>query len=200
MAGNIDDFKVTSTAMTNMDNLATFNVRGVMDANTIIAALSTGESNSILTLVMLGHSDSTMTVADFAGVPSSLHITTLEFFPLMTGAINFPATLYQIAIDTNPVFNDFDSAGAPVIHILSIGGIGTGLTYGTLDLTACTTFGISADLSVTDVNNILIALDANGINNGNVGLKQVPDAVPTGAGATAAANLLGKGWTVQVDP
>lgn len=55
-------------------------------------------------------------------------------------------------------------------------------------------------LPVAVVNSILIALDNAGLSNGTVGLQdQTPAAAPTGAGATAVTNLVGKGWTVATD-
>ena len=59
-------------------------------------------------------------------------------------------------------------------------------------------------LTVAEVNARLVALDSNGKSNGSVGLAQYlsgtfSPAVPTGAGATAKANLQGKGWIVTTD-
>lgn len=55
-------------------------------------------------------------------------------------------------------------------------------------------------LSTSDVDAVLVALDGNGLNNGTVDLSgQTPSAPPTGTGRTAAASLIGKGWTVTVD-
>lgn len=55
-------------------------------------------------------------------------------------------------------------------------------------------------LTVAAVSNSLIQLDANGLNNGIVDLSnQTPAAPPNAGGATAAANLIGKGWTVTTD-
>lgn len=55
-------------------------------------------------------------------------------------------------------------------------------------------------ISVTDINNALVALDTNGITNGNfISTIQSPLAAPTGLGATAKTNLIGKGWTVVTD-
>jgi hypothetical protein len=56
------------------------------------------------------------------------------------------------------------------------------------------------ELPVSVVNYILSALDTNGASNGTVKLaSQTPAAAPTGSGITAAANLVGKGWTVTTD-
>lgn len=55
-------------------------------------------------------------------------------------------------------------------------------------------------LTVSNVNAILIALDSNGLLNGNLNLGgQTPAAAPSGAGITAKNNLISKGWTVLTD-
>ena len=52
---------------------------------------------------------------------------------------------------------------------------------------------------MTDVNNWLIGLDGNGLSNGICVLHGTVSTPPTGAGATAKTNLIGKGWTVNTD-
>jgi len=55
-------------------------------------------------------------------------------------------------------------------------------------------------LDVAAVNQALIDLDTNGKLNGFASfVNQIPTATPTGAGATAKANLISKGWTVNTD-
>lgn len=59
-------------------------------------------------------------------------------------------------------------------------------------------------LSVSDVNAILQALDANGKSGGTVSIAQFwsghfAASAPTGAGAAAKTSLQGKGWTVVTD-
>lgn len=55
-------------------------------------------------------------------------------------------------------------------------------------------------LPTADVNFALQHLDGTGITGGTVTLDgQTPAAPPTGAGITAAANLVTKGWTVVTD-
>jgi hypothetical protein len=56
-----------------------------------------------------------------------------------------------------------------------------------------------ASLNVASVNALLIALDANGLNNGAVNVSGGTSAAPTGAGITAKNNLIGKGWTVTTN-
>lgn len=71
----------------------------------------------------------------------------------------------------------------------------------------CVSFLQSASgLSVSEVNDILVALDTNGLTTGTRTINiaqylagQVLAAAPTGAGATAKTSLQGKGWTVTTD-
>lgn len=49
------------------------------------------------------------------------------------------------------------------------------------------------------VDNILMILDDNGLTGGEVYLGGGTNAAPSGAGATAASNLIGKGWTVSTN-
>lgn len=56
--------------------------------------------------------------------------------------------------------------------------------------------GTGAALNVASVNAILVALDANGLTNGAVNMSGGTSAAPTGAGLTAKANLIAKGWFV----
>lgn len=59
---------------------------------------------------------------------------------------------------------------------------------------------VNNKITIADVNSILIKLDTSGLFNGNVQtLGQTPAAPPSGAGITAANNLIGKGWTVITD-
>lgn len=81
------------------------------------------------------------------------------------------------------------------------------MTNFTGSLANCKYFeAIACQLPVADVNTILVALDANGIVYVPAGFgvscylyNQTPAAPPSGAGATAKANLLTKGWTVNTD-
>lgn len=78
----------------------------------------------------------------------------------------------------------------------------------TLDLTKTPNLTIhnqaTSGLSVAEVNARLIALDANGLSNGQCTLNQFVSgkyaaAVPTGAGATAKTSLQAKGWSVTTN-
>ena len=60
------------------------------------------------------------------------------------------------------------------------------------------TFNVAnnAIISATNINNMLIAIDATGITTGNITMNGGTNAAPTGAGITAASNLSGRGVSV----
>ena len=67
-------------------------------------------------------------------------------------------------------------------------------------LSSCTNIdAFNCGLSETTVNTILIALDINGLSSGFVDLSSGTSIAPTGAGITAAANLITKSWTVNTN-
>jgi hypothetical protein len=68
-------------------------------------------------------------------------------------------------------------------------------------LAGCSLFdGNIQTATVGWVNAVLVALDNNGLTGGSVTLLQATTpAPPSGAGITAKANLIGKGWTVTTD-
>lgn len=99
---------------------------------------------------------------------------------LTTGAfetLNFSgcSSLEYAELSGNLNLTNVIIAGCPSINYLSLGG---------------------CDLTVSSVNTILTTLDANGILSGFVVLSGGTNAAPTGAGLTAKANLLTKGWFV----
>jgi len=58
--------------------------------------------------------------------------------------------------------------------------------------------GVGVGMVAAEINNILIDLDATGVNNGYCDLTG-SHAAPTGAGAAAKTSLQGKGWTVDTN-
>jgi len=67
-------------------------------------------------------------------------------------------------------------------------------------LPSATTVGLQGcALNVASVNAILVALDSNGLSNGEVYLDLGTSAAPTGAGIIAKNNLIAKGWTVATN-
>jgi hypothetical protein len=87
--------------------------------------------------------------------------------------------------------------------LISIGG----LALADVDISGLTTFVgdfecVNSALTVTSVNDILIQLDSVVVLSGahDVLLDGNTSAAPTGAGATAAANLIGRGVNVVTNP
>jgi len=70
------------------------------------------------------------------------------------------------------------------------------------DTTSCTNFTNAfrgCALTATSVNNILISIESTGTSNGTLGMDGGTSAAPTGAGATAKADLITRGWTVTTN-
>lgn len=132
----------------------------------------------------------------------------------VTGNFQIGSNAYQETIDIpsiTTVGGDFITSGTVVTELLvpnlttvsgdliSIGG----LALADVDISGLTTFVgdfecVNAALTVTSVNNILIQLDSVVVLTGayDVLLDGNTSAAPTGAGATAAANLIGRGVNV----
>lgn len=89
--------------------------------------------------------------------------------------------------------------GCPVLNQVTATGctnlVAANLTY---TLLTVVNFNLCA-LPLSYVDAILIGLDGNGISGGSVNLAGGTNAVPGASGQTAAANLIGKGWTVTVN-
>lgn len=81
----------------------------------------------------------------------------------------------------------------------------TGVLDLTLDTNLTTVSMTKIGLSTANINTMLQALDANGKTGGSCNFSQfqssppIAGAPPSGAGATAKTNLVGKGWTVTTD-
>ena len=58
---------------------------------------------------------------------------------------------------------------------------------------------VDCALSLVSVNAILVQLDGAGLSGGTVNLSAGTSSTPNGAGATAAASLIGKGWAVTTN-
>lgn len=159
------------------------------DGNLNLLAHTYADSDPYTILVSSGGATEFYCAGDAPGaIHSIVDITTL------------PSTLI------NMVFyqQDFDSIDTTLLTsctIFACISCASLTTINTTGLTSCTTFYCSGcALDVTNVNNALINLEANGLPNGLVALEgQTPAAAPTGAGATAAADLVTNGWTVSTD-
>lgn len=85
-------------------------------------------------------------------------------------------------------------------YLQSLQMVGVGLVY--IDLEAipekCTALNFNGNvLTETSVDTILILLDANGANGGEVLLQGPAMAAPSSTGDAAVTSLMSKGWTVR---
>jgi len=58
--------------------------------------------------------------------------------------------------------------------------------------------GPGSALNQTSIDNLMIELDTNGLSNGIINLSGGTGPAPSGAGAVAQANLISKGWTINL--
>lgn len=116
-------------------------------------------------------------------------------FPSLTSLTN----LQRIDADQSSITTPVNLANSPNLTYVDFGG-NTGLTSLTIGEQQISYFNASnCALTETAVNNILIALDENGIENGEVYLDSGTNSHPTGDGAGARIQLVQKGWTVETN-
>lgn len=102
-------------------------------------------------------------------------------------AFAFPLVVVRLTFPTNAIT-------ALDVHSKSL------TTLDVSELTALLTLDASGNALTQDaVNAVLMALDNLGLSNGTVDLSGGTSPAPNGAGATAASNLTGKGWTVTTN-
>jgi len=115
------------------------------------------------------------------GIGSAVNQEIILNDALVLTSITFdvPANLERLTVDNAPLLISFSASATTSLSYLRI---------------------TNAALSQSVVNSILVDLDSHGILNGTVNLSgQTPAAPPSGAGITAAANLVINGWTVTTD-
>jgi hypothetical protein len=170
---------------------------GVMNINNVLPPAAT----HIPTMEIIGYIASPQTSCDLTSLPSGVKSIQIQGFPVLATITNIPSSLTNgYSIQQNPLLTAVNSGGSlPNAHNQQLSDNADGLVFGTLNLAACNNFIFNQDFSVSQVNAFLVALDANGISNGNADVTQTPVAAPTGAGATAKTSLLGKSWTLNTD-
>ncbi len=100
-------------------------------------------------------------------------------------------SLTKITLDNMTQLGIFNANGCTKLKTITINNISTCLSF------LC---GQGTRLSTSNINTILTTFDAYGTNGGTIDISgQNPPRVPTGAGATAKANLIGRGWTITTD-
>jgi parallel beta-helix repeat protein len=155
------------------------------------------------------HSTSTMVLVDFGTLVSFCKTLSVYNFPELQYIINLPATLTsQFSFSGNQNLYWVDGGGAAALpqaviqQINGNGSIPAGWAYRDgLQLGTCTNFLFDQNFYTSgDIDSFLLGLDANGLSGGTAIMNgQSPAAPPSGTGATAKANLIGKGWTVTTD-
>lgn len=186
------------------DNFTLFNgslsINGVYDLPNCIPTAASNINSLSLTGSL---NDSPSTSVDFSGfilnVTVSLNIST---FPNLTTVDNIPSYVLRLGIGACEALASINAGGdlpsAPTQMYLQQLPVAT---IGTFHLGAMTNFDTElSHFTTSEINAFLVALDANGISNGNVNVsQQIPAAPPSGAGITAVTNLIGKGWSVATD-
>lgn len=193
--GTIDEFNVNNPNPTH-----TYTVAGNY---TILITIVTPTSllNFSSNGVLMPEVDSIVFIGDVFTALQSLFIQ-------LTGIVTFDSTLlsnYNSFTSLNLAGNQLtsfnftplpNSVQSLVLTQNNISSINTS----SIPSSITSLFIVNNNISTSDVNTILIDLDNGGLINGTVQLgSQSPAAPPSGAGITAANNLIGKGWTVVTD-
>lgn len=207
---------ITSLNFTGLNNLRNLQLIGNSSLTSVdFTALS------ILTSLQVDGCNSLPSL-DFTGLNNltSINITNL---PLIT-SLDFVglSSMSSINIDSIPNLTLIDLTGSTSLTQLTLGSCNslssldlTGLNnlnyvylYNIPLLTSLDVSGVSnlsalilsLSLSVSEVNNILSQLVANGLTSGNFGSNQTPMAIPTGQGVVDTNTLRSRNWIVNVDP
>lgn len=148
-------------------------------------------------------------VSDFANIykfPNlyKLTVTNSNIAGLNGNPNNFNDSLKVYNVYNCPLYSSIDFDGLPTaFEKLEIQGCNSLATFLNLDSipTGITIFNVKyCDLSVANINDILVALDAITFTGTvSIDLRQGAGRVPTGAGLTAKNNLITKGYTVLTD-
>lgn len=130
---------------------------------------------------------------------SGNHITSLTFSSLTTlnnASISGPflTTVNLSSVTTGSA--EYDINGITITSIVLHAATALPSSCLQFDFTSC-----ALPVAGTGgVNDILVKLDGWGRSNGSIDISgQTPSAPPSGAGATAVTNLIGKGWSVTTD-
>lgn len=156
--------------------------------STLLQALDVQNCALLTTLSLVGYADLTSLNLSNSGVTSF----TLTGASSLTEYSSTGCTaLTTVNISTSTALDTINSQGCTTLSSFTISTPSAALlTF--VELTDCA-------LDVASVNALLVALDANGLSGGAVGIAGGTSAAPTGAGITAAANLTGKGWAVATN-
>jgi len=145
---------------------------------------------------------STLSLASLTSIGSSINIAQNQFTSInLSGLAGFSVTL---SITENPNLTSVNIQSV----VTSNGGtmsISQNPVLDTIDINTssldCLDINFSANaLTQTNVDDILIYVDAAGFSNGNLDLSGGTNSTPTGGvGNAEYLSLLGKGWTVSIN-
>lgn len=173
---------------------------GVDDVATVIPLH--GAFGNFSFMEFSGHPDSSMTALDLSILLSNVDLFEVHDFPLLAAVTNVPTTINTLLnFDSNPNLASITAAGGTfgACQNITFSSNKDGIILSTINYSTCTQFSYRQNFSVSQVNAALVGLDGNGLPSGNAFVDQTPDAAPSGAGATAKANLIGKSWSVTTD-
>lgn len=132
----------------------------------------------------------------FLGITNNAYITGFT-------AGNATPALQTLALQTNDNLAFVDATGLSELLYLEASQPNATLLLTSLVITGCSKMNHlsvqTAALDQASVDNALVWLDSTGVINGIVNLSGGTSPTPSGAGATAATNLIGKGWTVTTN-
>ena len=156
----------------------------------------TGLTNSI------DITSSSITTLDLPNAPNctALSVQTSSNLTTLTGLSNLTGIASLFAFNCNLTGTIALPSAAACSNIrLRVNPLLTGLTN-VIGCAACDNIEIDGcGINVTDINDSLIDLDTNGLSSGSYNSSGGTNAAPTGAGATSAANIVGKSWAVTTN-
>jgi hypothetical protein len=156
-------------------------------------------------LYLFGHSISPDTTIDLSGLAASVHSIGIQEWPLLNTITNMPATITnEENIRNNSVLTSIDdSLVTGALFFYSIVGCPS---LPSSEIVAKPNLGNSLQIGIfgngyttADINAILIYIDSAGASGKIITITEGGTAPPSGAGATAKANLISRGNTVTTD-
>lgn len=190
----IQTLEFLTSGFTGLDYLE-LSGTSISSFNTSPLLNSTSLSNFIIT-------NSAITSIDPSNLAAgcSIDLQSNDINSINTASFNAPTTL-NVAINNLTSFNVGTLAMAPNSQlIIGTNNITTLINPSAISTNILILFAQSNKIPASQVNAVLIALDAGGVSNGTIQISgQTPAAPPSGAGITAKNNLISKGWTVLTD-
>ena len=194
----IPSFTAGSATFTSVDLSGMTTLTSVTANNSVFTSIDASGCSSLSVVNLTG---ATFTSADFSNCSG------------LVGFVSLDLTLGSFALNlsgcTSLTDLNLSAGGSSGIGTLNITGCTSlvgiffpdapNLTTVTLTTMPASIVMAGASLNVASVNAILIAADANGALSGTLDISGGTSAAPTGAGITAKANLISKGWTVATN-